>query len=160
PSVEDVQRIKDLVSKVGSLEFRILANDKDDKVAIEDCIKVINASSENSDNFKEILANQQKGLPPPVMREIRGGEPKAKKYTIVTAHGVKSTVSHSWVELGPTERKALNLDNAARTDASRNIAWHAAKNNRNKAVQLPEAAGVSERYLLQGALFYSRECKD
>ena len=30
-TVEEVQRIKDLVAKVGSLEFRILANSEDDK---------------------------------------------------------------------------------------------------------------------------------
>src|SRR5207244_416230 len=32
---EEVQRIKDLVSKVGSLEFRILANEVDDAAAIK-----------------------------------------------------------------------------------------------------------------------------
>ncbi len=159
PSVEDVQRIKDLVSKVGSLEFRILANSTDDAVAIADAIKLINASV-GDEASKVILDAQQKGLPPPAPRETRKGEVKAKRYTIKTARGVESAVSYSWVELGPTERRSLNLDNAARTDSARNAAWHFARVHRNEAVQLPEVAGAADRFLLQGALFYSRECKD
>jgi SecD/SecF fusion protein len=158
-SVEEVQRIKDLVSKVGSLEFRILANSDDDKAAIEDCALVINSAGANPDVLKEIEAAQQKGLPPPVKREMRQDELKSKKYTIVTAKGVKSTVTYSWVELGPTERKSLNLDNAARTDATRNVAWSYAAVKRNQAEKLPQSGGT-ERFLLQGSLFYSRECKD
>jgi len=37
-SVEEVQRIKDLVAKVGSLEFSILANSSDDSIAIDENI--------------------------------------------------------------------------------------------------------------------------
>ena len=69
-------------------------------------------------------------------------------------------MTYSWVELGMQERRALNLDNGARTDSSRNAAWVFAANNRNKAAQLPEVVGNSDRLLLQGALFYSRKCED
>ena len=56
--------------------------------------------------------------------------------------------------------ESSGVDTAARTDPSRNAAWHFAFVNRNKAAQLPEVAGQTDRYLLQGSLFYSRECKD
>jgi SecD/SecF fusion protein len=154
-SVEEVQRIKDLVSKVGSLEFRILANSTDDAKAIEDIVKQINTGPKS-----ELDDAQQQGVPPPVFREMLDGELKAKRYEIVTARNVRSKVTYSWVELGPQERRALNLDNAARSDSTRNTAWHYASTQRGKATTLPELAGSSERHLLQGALFYSRECKD
>jgi SecD/SecF fusion protein len=154
-SVEEVQRIKDLVSKVGSLEFRILANSTDDAKGIEDNVKQINTGPKD-----ELDKAQQQGQPPPVFREMIDGELKPKRYEIVTARNVRSKITYSWVELGPQERRALNLDNAARADSARNTAWHFASTNRNKATTLPEVAGSSERTLLQGALFYSRECKD
>ena len=47
-SVEEVQRIKDLVSKVGSLEFRILANRDDDAKAIDDVRNMINGRNAKS----------------------------------------------------------------------------------------------------------------
>ncbi len=159
-SVEEVQRIKDLVSKVGSLEFRILANSHDDSKAIEDAKKLINDAIKDSEAGNEIAAAQEKGLPPPGPREKEGKEFKAKKYEIITARGAKSIVTYSWVELGPEERRSLNLDNSARTDGARNSAWHEARRRRNTAAQLPEIAGSTERFMLQGSLFYSRECKD
>src|SRR5205807_300956 len=109
-SVEDVQRIKDLVSKVGSLEFRILANSTDDAKAIDDALKWINNATGDSDIAKEIDKAQKEGLPPPAPRETRQGKQQAKKYEIVTAKGTHSAISYSWVELGTTERKSLNLD--------------------------------------------------
>src|SRR5205085_757254 len=41
-SVEAIQDVKDKVAKVGSLEFRILANDHDDKAAEDDASATIN----------------------------------------------------------------------------------------------------------------------
>lgn len=156
-SVEEVQRIKDLVSKVGSLEFRILANDKDDVKAIEDAKKVFQEAAKNPEFAAQIKKAAQDGLPPPAPRD-ETGKPKAYK---IPTRGSPSWVTYSWVELGPQERRALNLDNAARNDSTRNTVWYLAKNARDKeAIQLPEVAGSSERLLLQGALFYSRECVD
>ena len=45
-SVEEVQRIKDLVSKVGSLEFRILANGRTSK-GNEDAKKLIRGGQQS-----------------------------------------------------------------------------------------------------------------
>ncbi|MSQ94316.1 MAG: protein translocase subunit SecD [Gemmataceae bacterium] len=150
-SVEEVGRIKNLVQQVGSLEFRILANANDDKAAIDDMKKMINLDRAADAELKE---TREKGLPPPTLRD--GKEPR--RYTIVTARTEKSTVTYSWVELGRQERKALNLDNAARTDSSRSVAWHKAAGARDRVAELPDLGG--ETSMLQGALFFSRKCED
>ncbi len=154
-SVEEVQRIKDLVSKVGALEFRILANEVDDAKAIEDAKKIFEEAGKNSKLLEAIDLAAQRGLPPPGPKDTDG---KLKRYEIATRGG-PSYVTYSWVELGPQERRQLNLDNAARTDSQRSSAWHQAKNARNFASQLNYTVGNPEK-MLQGALFYSRECKD
>jgi preprotein translocase subunit SecD len=145
-ALEDVQRIKDLVAKVGSLEFRILANNTDDDDGIKDATEAL-----NSPQMAEELEKRAKaGLPPP--------PPKNQEFwTITLPRGVTSKVTYSWVELGPQERKQLNLDNAARNDAERNYVWLEAQRNKNKATLLHDR---TQRPLLQGALFYTRECKD
>jgi SecD/SecF fusion protein len=160
-SVEEVQRIKDLVSKVGSLEFRILANQDDDKKGEEDAKKLIDKDSPNMnpEMDQELKKRAAEGLPPPGPREGTGSQAVPKRYEIATK-GAPSYVSYSWVELGPQERRSLNLDNAARTDSSRNHAWLYAASNRYKAIEIPEVAGNKERMLLRGALFYSRKCVD
>ena len=151
-SVEEVGRIKSLVSQVGSLEFRILANASDDKQAIDDMRKMINTDRAVDAELKE---TREKGLVPPTLRDGK----EARRYQIITAKGEKSVVTYSWVELGRQERKALNLDNAARTDSARSLAWHKAAGMRDKVTELPEFGG-GETGLLQGALFFSRKCED
>jgi SecD/SecF fusion protein len=143
-ALEDVQRIKDLVAKVGSLEFRILANSTDDRDGIEEAKKSIEAIESAEDLEKRAKA----GLPPPGPKGI---------YSIKLPRGVVSKVTYSWFELGPQERRQLNLDNAAKNDAERNFVWLQAQLNKNKTTPLNDRAG---RALLQGALFYTRECKD
>ncbi len=157
-SVEEVQRIKDLVSKVGSLEFNILANSNDDDRAIKDTIDLVN----NRTSKDELAELQTKGVPPPVPRiQLGGGKSAPQPYTIKTAvPGVNSTVTYRWIELGPQERRSLNLDNAARVDPTRNAARTFAIANKNKAAKYPEVTGSTDRFLLQGALFFARECND
>jgi SecD/SecF fusion protein len=154
---EEVQRIKDLVAKVGSLEFRILANGKDDKVAIEDNKNFIN--SNNPEVQKALQDAQEKGLPPPVFHTL-GLKGPEKHYRIDLPNNNHSDVTYGWVELGKQERKTLHLDNAAATDQARNSEWALMARNRGKAMQLVLPGSLDNRPVLQGALFYSRECKD
>jgi len=162
-SVEEVHRIKDLITKVGSLEFRVLANNVDDLAVVgrgEDDGEARLKINRPSAFYQKLIEEAQKnGSPPPAPRESELPDARPKKYQISTANQQESTVSYAWVELGPQERRSLNLDNAAKIDPARNTAWHAAANARNKAIQLPESAGATDKFLLQGALFYSRECK-
>jgi SecD/SecF fusion protein len=155
-TVEEVQRIKDLVAKVGSLEFKILANNVDDKAAIDDAKQLINVTAGTDPGlFQEMKDLQEKGLPPPPPR--KPGQKEAQEYELSLPRNNKSKVTYSWVELGPQERRQLGLDNAARNDTGRNSVWLQAKTERYKATQLKDLSG---RQTLQGALFYSRECKD
>ena len=72
-----------------------------------------------------------------------------------------ATWGDRWVELGPQERRALGLDNAARDDPQRSYLWTQMAGKRGQAMQLiPREESQSRRKLLQGALLYSRECKD
>ena len=149
-TVEEVQRIKDLVSKVGSLEFLMLANSLDDKKAEEKAKEQI-ADPANQADLEE---RQKEGLPPP---GPRNADKSPEVFAINLPHGNKSLVTYRWVELGPQERKSLNLDNAAEFEKERNGTWGEAKLNRGRATQL-HGLGMKKTPLLQGALFYSREC--
>jgi hypothetical protein len=153
---EDVKRIKHLVSEVGLLEFRILANSEDDKAAIEDAMKLLNSGTPEVN--KALEKAQLKGLPPPGPRtQGLTGEPKV--YDLVLAKGAKSRVTYSWLELGPWELRKLKLDAVSKDDPKRNETWKEAAKFRGKATTLAAPDG-SEQRLLQGTLFYSRECKD
>jgi len=155
PFAEEVKRIKRLVSQVGSLEFRILANSYDDKRAIEEARTLINSGTPEVN--KALEQAQLDGLPPPGPRTAGlAGEPKV--FEIVLAKGTRSRVAYSWVELGPHELQLLGLDNAVKDDPRRNVIWKAAAKFRGKAGFLSPPAGASWK-LMEGALFYSRECK-
>ena len=147
-SVEEVQRIKELVSRVGSLEFRMLANNFDDKEGQKAAKDYIEA------NKLDLVDLQKEGLPPPGPKASDG---KKKPFEINLPHNNKSLLTYSWVELGPQERKQLNLDNAASSERERNELWREAKKYRDLG-QASELKGATGTPLLQGALFYSREC--
>jgi SecD/SecF fusion protein len=157
-TLEEVQRIKDLVAKVGSLEFRILANSTDDEKAIKDAQNMLNVEAAGDPALQQELKDaQERGLPPPGPRVPGRKDPQEYLLTKL-AHNQKSLVTYSWVELGPQERYSLNLDNAAEFDLKRSVFWQEAKKSRGRATQLKEPN--SNRLLLQGALFYSRKCED
>src|SRR5262249_33611457 len=62
---EDVQRVKDLISQVGSLEFLILANDGDDREAM-DAAKKYFEDAKNDQERKTLLERLNlQGNPPP-----------------------------------------------------------------------------------------------
>src|SRR5262245_17052848 len=153
-TVEEVQRIKDLVSKVGSLEFRILANEHDDAEGIKIAMNQINSAA----NQQKLRDRQKEGLAPPGPY-VEGTE-EQRIFKITLARGENSYVTYSWVELGPQERKALNLDNAAESapEPYRSRMWQEARSSRDKAAELKEPS--SGRKLLNGALFYSRRAED
>jgi preprotein translocase subunit SecD len=151
----EVQRVKALVPKVGNLEFAILANENDDKAAIEDAARQV----ADPERKKDLEQAQQKGLPPP--GPFVPGKAEPKQFTI-KLHGNDCIVAYSWVELGPHERLTLGLNNDAEKDDKRNAAWLAMAKAREKglAVQLPPPEPGTVGKLLQGALFYSRVCQD
>jgi SecD/SecF fusion protein len=151
-TVEEVQRIKDLVSKVGSLEFLMLANGKDDEKA-EVRMKEQFADPASQAELAEL---QKDGLPPFGPRKSLVDK-SPEVFTVTLPHDNKCLFTYRWVELGPQERKSLNLDNAAEFEKNRNETWSEAWSKRGQATQL-HSISTKKTPLLQGALFYSREC--
>src|SRR5262249_32629171 len=104
---------------------------------------------------KEIEQMEVKGLPPPAPRQA--GKPKV--YTITLPGAQASKVNYRWVELSAPERRALALDSAAKDDQKPSATWKELARARGQAIQLP-VPGEKGKLLMQGALFYSRPCRN
>lgn len=132
-----VEEIKETVTRIGSLEFRIVANHADDGEAIAAAQQFF-ASARNEGVEKEELdrASRQHAPPPPVA----GG----KAFPVRIA-GTTSRHSYSWVELGRLERRTLGLS----MDQSGGPRWREAERARDRG----------EPYIVFGmqALLYSRK---
>jgi SecD/SecF fusion protein len=154
-SREDILRIKRLISLIGRLEFRILANRHDDAQAIAEARELIAKKKEALDKRAE------RGQLPPVPTKEGTADGAPKVFEVKLARGDKSLVTYSWVELGKQEQVQLGLNKAARKEKGPGDNWKAMAEARTKgvAIQLP-LSPASPRKLWQGALFYSRECKD
>jgi SecD/SecF fusion protein len=98
-SSEEVQKIKDLIKQQGSLEFRILANQHMDGVAIKAAEEFF--KNKTPERIADLERRARQGLPPEPPKPTEDAEPW--KY------------SYSWFELGKDERRALGLNNAAKT---------------------------------------------
>ena len=98
-SAEEIEEVKRLVSQMGVLEFRILADDADDKEGIQ-------AARDLLDNAKadDLDARAARGLPPEGPNEL---------FTVKVNDIEAKDVRYIWVELGPEERETLGLQNAA-----------------------------------------------
>jgi SecD/SecF fusion protein len=144
---EAVNHIKDLISQVGSLEFRILANERDDEAAIkkaEEFFETKNKEEEAALRANlEKLALEGKVPPPPAPPEQQPGFE-------VPNRGLHT---YSWVELDRYERHNLGLDNAAERDPNPNSLWKKAAKARDDFKPLRVDR-------LGGALLYSRKCED
>jgi SecD/SecF fusion protein len=140
-SSEEIQNVKEKIAQVGLLEFRILANERDDKEAIDAAKKYLAETAKNpqmrADLEKRAKAGQPPPPPPPPSPE--GFKTKLGDYT------------YSWIELGRQERFALGLDNAAETNPARSSFWKQVAQAREKGetVQLPT---------LGESVLYSRKC--
>ena len=138
---EEVERIKELISQVGSLEFRILANTHDDKDAIEAAQKYFVEAQKDPKTKADLEALALAGkAPPPPMASLT--DPFFDTATNIGHY------SYSWMELGKAERKAFHLDNASEEDAASASTWNS----------VAEARKKGEAYLSPdgNALIYSR----
>ncbi len=102
---EQVQKVKELISRVGSLKFVILANTDDDREAITDAKAFYGYDAQNPGTIDvdKLKVAAVTGAPPP-SPPLPGGRP------FVTDLGA---YTYSWVELGPDERHTYGLDNAS-----------------------------------------------
>ncbi len=111
---EDIENIKNLIQQQGRLEFRILANERDDKAAI-DAAKAYVAAHQNE---METLNVEGKPPPPPTQNGAATGD----RLFAVSLNGENLRYQYSWVEVGKEELYSLQLNSAAeRTpDAEKN----------------------------------------
>jgi hypothetical protein len=149
---EEVTRIRELVLAAGHLEFLMLANSTDDKAAIDHAKAILN--SDDPEMKKQLKELHEKGEPPPMLR--LPGEKEATLFSINLTKGEKSLVTYRWVELGPHERRSLNLDKA---NPDGGEAWQDAQKNLGKAAAWTEVPNA-DRHVMSGALFYSRVCEN
>ena len=148
--VKDVQGVKDLAAKMGILEFRIVANRKDDSQGQKAASAAVRAAAD------QLKARALAGVPP--LGPTKLDDPthtELAHFTLALPSRQKSVVTYSWVELGPQERRALNLDIAARTDPARANQYKGVKYDSTFHVDDP-----SGRPMLSGALFFARKCED
>jgi SecD/SecF fusion protein len=105
-TAEAVQQVKEKISQVGSLEFRILANNHDDVRAIQLAKEFFDRAQKNDGPERRTLVDAAiTGRVPPPPED--NGNP-----LIDTATGL-GAFTYSWVELGRLERQSLGLDNAS-----------------------------------------------
>ena len=144
-TTEEVQRIKELISQVGSLEFRILANTIDDKDAIEAARKYFADAQKDPKDKADLEALAVAGRPPP---PPKSDAPDGLFDDFRRADAGR--YSYTWVELGKAERKQLGLNNAAEKSDEPAIAqhWKSVAEARDKGETIP----ILERQ----CLLYSR----
>jgi SecD/SecF fusion protein len=134
-----VQFVKNVVSQVGVLEFRILANETDDAAAIADAEQLVNAMTP-----EEAARLAKAGQPPPA---------PTGQYKVTINDVEAEDVTYAWVELSKEERESMALSNAAKDDPARNALWR----------RLAEQRGKTFRYQTGGEgkqgsmLLFSRE---
>jgi SecD/SecF fusion protein len=139
-TTEEVEHIKELISRVGSLEFRILANTVDDVAANEAAKKLFADAQKDPKIRTELDALAVAGKPPtaPI--------PPPGENDFPTATNI-GRYTYTWVELGISERHTLGLNNAAENDPN-NMMWKQVAEARKKGEPVPILGGT--------ALLYSR----
>jgi SecD/SecF fusion protein len=143
-SAEEVEEVKRLISQMGVLEFRILANGSDDAdgiTAARDALK--------SRTADELNSRAEQGLAP--------YNPEGE-FT-VDINDTKARVRYAWAELGPEERESLRLSNAM--EGSPGL-WRILAEKRGQAVPVvrTESGGYTEIPDSRGCrmLLFSRVC--
>ena len=134
---EDIEEVKRLISQMGVLEFRIIANGTDDQPGLVAAREAVAAAAKNG----ALKANAEAGLPPPAPTDefnVEIGDTKAK-------------VKYVWTELAPEYRADMGLSNA--NEAAGGGLWARLKGERDTAAGVPTNDLATATHLI-----YSREC--
>jgi SecD/SecF fusion protein len=133
---EQVNEVKELISRVGTLEFRIIANTHDDIEAINAAKQYFVDAQKNPETKAKLEALALAGKPPPGPVSATGD------LLFPTATGI-GRYSYSWVELGVKERHSLQLHNAAANEPG-DTPWKQVAQAREKGetVLLPSLGGI------------------
>jgi hypothetical protein len=119
------------------LEFRILANEKDEPKALSAAKKYFAQAQKDAKRKAELRQLAREGKPP---APLAVATDKAPGYT--------------WMELGAAELRSLQLDNPSARDPKRNVLWKMVAAARDKG----EALRVT--YGMYSTLLYSRPCQN
>ncbi len=138
---EEVNEVKALISQVGLLEFRIVANENDDEDAFEAAEQYFTEAATDPDKQSALNQLAQDGLPPP---------PPVGDFVVDVSPG---EATYAWVELGKEERNRYGLNNAAATQED-NSKWKLVEQGRrdNEPVRLGDRNSPTPPILI-----YSRE---
>jgi SecD/SecF fusion protein len=149
-SQADVEDVKQKIQQVGSLEFRILANRKDDEAAIaaaEEYFKRAQDSKE-SDEARTVDAAARNGSPPPFPNR---GPNDLDPFMVAAMDPVATPVEYAWVEVGKHERAEHGLKESAKGEGRYGMGLYAAA----------EAARKEGRpFEYGGRFYYSRESRN
>jgi SecD/SecF fusion protein len=99
----EVENIKEQIREVGSLEFRILANDGDDGRAIADAQAFFDRAAANpdSDEARAVELAARSGMPPPFPNK---SVDDPDQYLVMN-----EPVQYAWVELAKNQRAEMGL---------------------------------------------------
>src|SRR5713226_2637220 len=90
---EEIQKVKELIASVGSLEFRILANNRDDREPLAAAEKFFEDAQKNPKVKAELDYRALKGTAPPPPT------PPTPQGFLLQLKGYKGYFTYSWVEL-------------------------------------------------------------
>jgi SecD/SecF fusion protein len=140
-TTEDIEEVKRLISQMGVLEFRILANGPDDSEGIQAAQAAIKARTKEDLDFRA-----ERGLPP---------EGPEGEFT-VDVNDSKARVRYVWAELGPEERETLQLSNSRENSS---LPWAILNSKRGQTVML-DTNGMGETQDTRSCrmLLFSRVC--
>lgn len=136
-TTEDIEEVKRLISQMGVLEFRILANGVDDQAGLLAARQLLESKSPG-----ELEDRARKGLPP----EAPDGE-----FNVDIGES-KARVRYVWSELGAEYRESLGLSNTSEGTGL----WAALAAQRDKAVAVRDGSPVD--YVNCNMMLFSRKC--
>lgn len=140
-----VQFVKDIVSKVGVLEFRILANEVDDAEGIRDAQARINAMTP-----EEAERSARAGAEPP---------PPSGEYRVKVNDSDVDGVRYEWKVLDKEQCRSLRLDNASAEVAGPDSLYAKLAANRGKTYLHHTTDQDEGRNKSMSALYFSRDFK-
>jgi preprotein translocase subunit SecD len=128
-----LKRIKGLLRRAGALEFPILANEVDDRDAVDAAWSYLTSARTTARVRRELERRDRAGRPPP--------PPPAPPDGFHTPLG---SCTYGWVELGRALQQSMNLDDQAEKDPERGKFWLtvADARSRGETVSLPSLGGA------------------
>jgi hypothetical protein len=145
-ATDELNRIQELISRSGKLEFVILANSHDDAEGVQAARTFLRSLPP-----QELEPLQKKGQVIPGPKDAEG---RRKTFAITLANGHKGRVGYRWLEMGTSYRRDLRLLNKDTNHQTWQIAARARAEG--KVADIPDSRGGGIGWLY----IYSRDCKN